>query len=51
MAKMGSCACGWTVITPLSEEDVIEHVKIHLNKHHPGTKISEGELRTLVKTI
>jgi hypothetical protein len=51
MAKMGSCACGWTVITPLGDEDVVEHIEMHLSKHHPGTKITEGEIKSLIKTV
>ncbi|MDA4111180.1 MAG: hypothetical protein OK439_01470 [Thaumarchaeota archaeon] len=51
MAKMGTCACGWTVISPVGEEDVLMHVRIHLNEHHPGTKITEGELRNLIRSI
>lgn len=28
--------CGWTVITPFGEEDIIEHAILHSKQHHGG---------------
>jgi len=51
MGKMGTCACGWTVISPLGEDDVLQHVEMHLREHHPGVQISPDELRKIIKTV
>ena len=51
MANMASCACGWTVISPIGAEDVQKHLFIHLHDNHPGTTVSEGEIRTMIRTL
>ena len=51
MASMGTCACGWTVITPLGPDDVKKHVSIHLRDNHPGTVLTADELDKLIKTV
>jgi predicted small metal-binding protein len=51
MAKMATCACGWTIISPVSAEDVKKHIFIHLADTHPGTKVSDGEVQTMIKTV
>ena len=51
MAKMLTCACGWTVISPVGDEDVKKHILIHLRDIHPGTTISEDEIRTMIKSV
>jgi hypothetical protein len=51
MAEMGTCACGWTVISPLGREDVKKHVGIHLRDHHPGTVLAPEEMEKLIKTL
>ena len=34
--KMMTCpACGWTVKTPFSENDIVEHAMLHAKNHHP----------------
>ncbi len=51
MGKMVTCACGWTVISPVGDEDVKKHILIHLSDTHPGTMVSEDEIRTMIKSV
>jgi predicted small metal-binding protein len=51
MGNIATCACGWTVISPLGAEDVKKHILIHLGDTHPGTNITEEEIRTLIKSV
>jgi hypothetical protein len=51
MAEMATCACGWTVISPLGRGDVKKHVQIHLQDNHPGTVLSADEMEKLIKTV
>jgi len=51
MGKMLTCPCGWTVISPQGEEDVIKHVAIHLRDVHPGTVRREEEIKKQIKTV
>ena len=51
MADMATCACGWTVISPLGQADAIKYVRIHLKDSHPGTTITDDEIRKLVKKV
>ena len=51
MAHMATCACGWTVISPQGAEDAQKHVRIHVGDAHPGTKVSDGELRAMIKSV
>jgi hypothetical protein len=40
--------CGWTIKTPFGKEDLAEHIKIHVDKHHNDktakARISKTEL-------
>ncbi len=45
MAKMTTCPCGWVLISPNGDDDVIKHVSIHLADHHPGTTLTKDEMR------
>jgi predicted small metal-binding protein len=51
MANMATCACGWTIISPQGAEDVKKHVLIHVGDAHPGTKVSEGEIHAMIKSV
>ena len=51
MANMATCACGWTVISPVGADDVKKHILIHLHDTHPGTRITEDEIKTMIKTV
>ncbi|HTT34944.1 MAG TPA: DUF1059 domain-containing protein [Thermoplasmata archaeon] len=51
MGAMQVCSCGWTLISPLGADDIVYHVQLHLKEHHPGTKLSESEIRELIRTV
>jgi len=51
MANMATCACGWTIISPVGAEDVKKHILIHLSDTHPGTKVTGEEIKTMIKAI
>ncbi len=51
MAKMVTCACGWTLISPQGEEDVKKHITIHLSDSHPGTVMTREEIAKEIKTV
>ena len=51
MAAMNVCPCGWTIISPLGEEDVKKHTLIHLRDAHPGTSMTEDEIKQHIKVI
>jgi hypothetical protein len=45
--------CGWTLKTPFGEDDIAEHTKLHIEKHHSDktvrAQISKQELIKLQK--
>jgi len=48
--KVTTCpACGWTVKSPFGEDDVVEHVRLHAERHHPEMKGAKRE--DIVKMI
>jgi hypothetical protein len=51
MAKMLSCPCGWTLISPLGEEDVKKHAMIHSKDCHPGLISTEEDVAKMIKTV
>ncbi|HEV8594192.1 MAG TPA: hypothetical protein VGR51_01525 [Thermoplasmata archaeon] len=51
MANMVSCACGWTVFSPVGADDVKKHLLLHLHDIHPGTSVTEDELRGMIKAV
>jgi len=51
MGNIATCACGWTIISPIGADDVQKHLLIHLKDVHPGTTVSDGEIRTMIKTV
>ena len=51
MANMATCACGWTIISPLGIEDVKKFLLIHLRDSHPGTSVTEDEITKMIKTV
>ena len=32
MGSMATCACGWTIISPVGADDVRKHLQIHLRE-------------------
>jgi hypothetical protein len=51
MAKMITCQCGWTLISPLGEADVIRHTQLHLTENHPGTSVTPMDLARMIKSV
>ncbi len=51
MAKMSTCPCGFTVISPRGDEDVKKHMSIHLKDAHPGTSMTDEEIGKTIKTV
>ena len=51
MAKMISCPCGWTLISPQGNEDIKKHIQIHAKDHHPGLTETEDEVEKMIKTV
>ena len=51
LASMNTCACGWTLISPLGAEDVKKHTMIHLKDSHPGITMSDDEVMQHIKTV
>ena len=51
MAKMMTCPCGWTIISPQGDEDVKKHVSLHLKDVHPGTSMTDEELHRIIKSV
>jgi predicted small metal-binding protein len=50
MGKMGTCPCGFTVISP-REDEVVKHIKLHLSEHHTGTVQTEAEIQKTLVTV
>jgi predicted small metal-binding protein len=51
MAKMINCPCGWTLISPQGDEDIIKHTMIHAKDCHPGLTETEDEVVKMIKTV
>jgi hypothetical protein len=51
MAKMLSCPCGWTLISPQGDEDIKKHVMIHVKDTHPGVATTQDEVVKAIKTV
>jgi len=51
MGHMFTCSCSWTIITQEGEDDLKMHIKIHLADAHPGTTMSDEDIRRAIKTV
>ena len=51
MAKMITCMCGWTIISPLGDADVLRHTQLHLKDNHSGTSMTEMDLQRMIKSV
>ncbi len=51
MAKMLSCDCGWTIVSPQGESDVKKHAMIHVKDAHPGMNMTEEQAEQMIKTV
>jgi predicted small metal-binding protein len=51
MAKMMSCECGWTLITPMGEADLKKHAMMHMSDAHPGMKMSDDMMMKMMNPV
>jgi predicted small metal-binding protein len=51
MAKMVSCPCGWTLISPQGDEDIKKHTMIHVQDTHPGMTMTQDDLTKMIKSV
>jgi hypothetical protein len=51
MAKMMSCECGWTLISPMGEGDVKKHAMMHMADAHPGMKMTNDQMMKMIKSV
>jgi hypothetical protein len=51
MAKMMSCECGWTLITPMGEGDLKKHAMMHVADAHPGMHVTDDMMNKMMKTV
>ena len=49
MGAIGTCPCGWTLVSPQGVEDVKKHAMIHMKEVHPETVMTPEELMTHIK--
>jgi len=43
--------CGFRVRTPADEEDVAEHIKLHVEKHHPEWENAIERFRNQIRDV
>jgi hypothetical protein len=51
MAKMMSCDCGWTMITPMGESDLKKHAMMHMADAHPKMHMTDEQMMKMMKTV
>lgn len=51
MAKKITCPCGWTLTSPLGDEDIKRHTLIHTRETHPGEVHTEEEIVKSIETV
>jgi predicted small metal-binding protein len=49
MGAIGTCPCGWTLVSPQGVEDVKKHAMMHMKEVHPETVMTPEELMTHIK--
>jgi hypothetical protein len=51
-AKQFTCpTCGFNVATPAGMSDLMTHVTMHADTHHPDMQMSEAKLTSMVKDV
>ena len=51
MAKKITCPCGWTLTSPLGDEDIKKHTMIHARETHPGEVHTEEDIVKSIETV
>jgi predicted small metal-binding protein len=49
MGAIGTCPCGWTIVSPQGVEDVKKYSMMHMKEIHPETVVTPEELMTHIK--
>jgi predicted small metal-binding protein len=49
MGAIGTCPCGWTLVSPQGAEDVKKYAMMHMKEVHPDTVMTTEELMTHIK--
>jgi hypothetical protein len=44
-------ACGWTVVTPKGESDLVEGAMWHGGRSHPGMPMTREEILKMSKSV
>jgi len=51
MGAIGTCPCGWAIVSPLGVEDVKKYAMMHMKEHHPETVVTPEELMAYIKQV
>lgn len=51
MAKKITCPCGWTLTSPLGDEDIKKHTWIHVRETHPGEVHTDEDIVKSIETV
>ena len=51
MGAVGTCPCGWSIVSPQGTEDVKKHAMIHMKDVHPETIVTPEELMAYIKQV
>ncbi len=43
------CSCGWELKSPMGEEDLLKHGKIHADESHPEMNLSKEDLKKYIQ--
>ena len=47
--KIIKCSCGWELKSPMGEEDLLYHGKLHADKAHPEMNLSKEDLKGYIE--
>ena len=47
--KTIKCDCGWKLSSPMGEDDLLKHGKIHADETHPEMKLSREDLKKYIQ--
>ena len=50
-AEQFNCPCGFSITTPGGRDDLMKHVMMHKEDHHPDMKMSQAQLESMIKQV
>lgn len=50
-AKQFTCSCGWTLISPVGEDDVLKYAEMHANEYHADMNLGREQLKGSIRTV